>query len=146
MSFSQNHASKEQAVADGRRHDDAIMQRRTIVGDTDGHWLITTIESMWNDDRPIRTDRTMRFGFLADGTEAVLGQLNRYDTAAEIEMPAGSIVRKVGGSDLATWQFRIEDGNEGVDQEWFDVAYRDTGTGDFLLYLVTHHVAGERDR
>lgn len=141
MTSSENHARKEQAIADGRKHDDVAMQRRTIIGDSDGHWLITTLEAMWHRDNPVRTGRTMRFSFLAEGTEAVVSQLNQLESAAAIEMPAGSIVRKIEGYDLDTWQFRVDNGYSGSDRECFDVAYRRIETGDHLLYLKRYYPA-----
>lgn len=141
MSFSENHARKEQAVADGRKRDDANMQRRTIIGDSDGHWLIATLETMWRRDNPVRTGRAMRFSFLAEGTEAVVSQLNLLEAAAAIQMPAGSIVRKIEGHDLDTWRFRVDNGYSGSDRECFDVAYRQIETGDHLLYLKRHYPA-----
>lgn len=129
-------------MADGRKHDDAAAQRRTIVGDADGHWLITTIEMLWRADHPVRTGRTMRFSFLAEGTEAVLNQLGQSESATTIEMPPGSIVRKIDGHDFASWLFRIDNGNAGVDRECIDVAYRHIETGDHLLYLKRHCPGG----
>ena len=139
MSFSEDHARMAQGFADERKLDDEQEQRSTIIGDVDGHWLIRQLETLWRADYPVRTERAMRFSFLAEGKEAVLSQLSAVDTAVSIEMPAGSIVRKVAGADFDSWVFQVDNGYNGADREWFAVAYRAIETGDHLLYLKSHH-------
>lgn len=139
MTFSEDHAPKEQPFADERKLDDTNAQRSAIVGDVDGHWLITEIEKLRHSDHSVRTGKVMCFSFLVEGKEAVLSQLRNSDSVTAIEMPASSIVRKADGDSFDTWVFRVENGYSGADEEYIEVAYRELETGDYLLYLREYH-------
>ena len=117
-----------------------------IVGDEDGHWLISRIEELRSLDQTVRTGRRMCFSFLKEGGEAVISHAKHFDAVVAIDMPAGSFVAKENGDDFDTWVFRVDNGYSGADRRYFDVAYREISTGDYLLYLLSRSpgVSGRR--
>lgn len=116
---------------------------RTIVDDEDGHWLLEALRQARGKGTTVRLNRDMRFHFLSDSAEAVLD--GRGDESyTVIDMPEGSVVRKMGGAGYGTWVFRVENNQLGDQYQSIDVAYRKVRQ-DQLLYLKTQQ-CGERRR
>ena len=121
---------------------DAEQQRRTIVGTEDGHWLLKTLQSVRSKGATARLTQARRFHFLGDSAEAVLNSRSDESLYIAIDMPAGSIIRKMTGAGYSTWVFRVENGRNGAEYEHIDLAFRKVGH-DPLLYLKSRQ-CGER--
>ncbi|MES2876461.1 MAG: hypothetical protein V4678_03235 [Patescibacteria group bacterium] len=130
-------AHKFQQDADEREQDDASTQRNVIVVDVDGSWLINELRRLGNANRIPRITKDRCFSFLGEDAEVLLSRLGMDGSgSSRIEVPAGSMLRRVEGHDLDTWLFRVGNGN---DDEYFDLAFRRIESGDHLLYLKYHN-------
>ena len=139
MSFSDGQARMTQGFAEERQLEDAMLQRKTIVGDIDGHWLSRQIEILHDTNGVIRSGEARSYRFLSDDEEILLNQISETDPDSIIEMPAGSIVSRIEGDGYRTWVFRVDNGLSGNDREYFDLAYRKLAPDAHLLYLKRHH-------
>ena len=139
MSFSDEQARMAQGFAQEQQLEDATLQRKAIVGDSDGHWLSKQVEALHDTNGVIRSGEVRSYRFLSDDEEVVLSKMNELDSDSIIEMPAGSIVSRVEGDDYRTWVFRVDNGLSGKDREYFDLAYRKLAPDAHLLYLKRHH-------
>jgi hypothetical protein len=118
--------------------DEAKQRCKTIVGDDDAHWLIRQIELIRRRRQVVPIDIPRQFHFLSADAEVVLNHMTDPKTYSVIEMPAGGTISKQAGTGFRDWVFRVSNGLEGADREYFDLAYRQVAKRSHVLYLKTH--------
>lgn len=138
MSNSWGLARIAQSLANVKKLNDRYDQRSTLVVDADGMELLKAIERVQVNSDSVEVSRAIRVSFLAEGQEALLGQLSSFESAEVAEMPNGCMVYVLEGSDHDSWVLRVE---HNASSEYIDVAFRAVDSGDYLLYLVSRHMS-----
>lgn len=142
VNFSVRGARGAQQEADVRRMEDADLQRSTIIGDEDGFWLTRQIEELQRVRATYRDTIDRTFLFLRDDAEEILDRLTVSQDCITIDMPAGTVIRRIGGYGFDTWTFRVDNDQYGAERTYFDVGYREISPGAHMLYLKSLHQAG----
>ena len=125
-------------LAHDRRLEDARLQRKTIMVDADGMWLIDELNFIGNAPITVTMRRAMQFSFFSEQAEVVLSQSSESNGLTVIDMPAGSVMSRLSGNGFDDWVFRVLCKVDGANVEYIDVSFRKMDTGDHLLYLRQH--------